>query len=183
MSSSSWSQRLKPLAYALYCTVAFVAVIAIVRAYLPYELAVNTTASIPRGLYLAKDYQGEPLVRGQAACFEYRTPAWAQAREYFAEGRRLCKYALGLSGDWVLSKDMELSILSSHGLPVAKATYAGADSRGRDLPQGVLQDGPIPAGKVLMLAPAKTNSLDSRYLGLVEQQALTHTLTPIFLID
>lgn len=183
MTQTTWRQRLKPLVFTFHCTVVAVAVIATIRAHLPYELALNTTASIPRGLYLAKDYKGERLQRGREACFEYRTPAWASARDYFSEGRRLCKYIAGLPGDRMESRDGTLTVYPADGSSVVTARYAQADSAGRPLPQEVLRDGQVPTGKVLMLAPAKPNSLDSRYLGPVDTQALTHTLTPIFLID
>lgn len=183
MTQTTWRQRLKPLVFTLHCTVVVVAVIATLRAHLPYELALNTTASIPRGLYLAKDYKGGRLERGQEACFEYRAPAWAAERNYFAQGRRLCKYIAGLPGDRLESSNGTLTVYPADGSSEVAARYAQADSAGRPLPQGSLADGEVPAGKVLMLAPAKPNSLDSRYLGLVNTQALTHTLTPIFLID
>ncbi|KWT98320.1 MULTISPECIES: S26 family signal peptidase [unclassified Variovorax] len=143
----------------------------------PYSLSWNVTASIPRGLYLSTEATTTPLVRGQIGCFAYSAPTWAEARHYFPDGFQLCKYALGLPGD-VVEVDASLRVSSAAGKH-ADVAFASADSRGRPMPRAEGLAGAIPRGEYLLLAPAHTNSLDSRYLGRIAHERLTRTLVPL----
>lgn len=158
------------------------AVLAILyKAFVPYSLVYNTTASIPKGVYLAKEVQGTSLTRGDTACFAYSSPLWAQERAYFPEGRRLCKYLLALPGDSIEVRDGVLTVThKGKEHPSLEVELAAADSKGRALPQDALSTGSIPEGMGLVLGPEHKNSLDSRYLGLVPLSRLKHQLWPVF---
>lgn len=148
----------------------------------PYSLAWNRTASIPRGLYLAKVLKPDASLppQGSLLCFRYSPPPWAQTRGYFLKGFRLCKQLLGLPGDVLLP--------ASQGAPMVLKTAQGdwklpliaADNRARPMPQDALKPGVVPANHVVMLALAHANSLDSRYLGPIPRPALSHQIWPIW---
>lgn len=152
------------------------------KLFVPFELAYNTTASIPRGLYLARDVQVQDLKRGDTVCFAYQPPTWATERNYFERGRRLCKYMLGLPGDGLEVGEGAVRVKAPSG-EVIQMALAQADSKGRPLPDDALVSGEVPIGHVLALAPAYANSLDSRYLGPVPVNKLTHQIWPIWLHD
>jgi type IV secretory pathway protease TraF len=173
------SARLSLLTVAAVAGAAALAVLAY-RAFVPYELAFNTTHSIPQGLYFAKAGGPAPLERGQAVCFAYVPPAWAQGRDYFEPGRRLCKYVAALPGDQIVREGLSLTISSPQGLLLLATGLSAADSKGQPLPLDALETGAVPEGKVLLLAPANKNSLDSRYLGLIRQAALSHQIWPLW---
>ena len=143
----------------------------------PYGLVYNTTASIPKGVYLTKRVAPSNLAVGDIACFAYEAPAWAKSREYFLEGRRLCKVVFGLAGQKVFKEGGDIWVGSKEQPPVAK--LAAKDSQGRDLPQDALTTGTVPVGHVLMLAPDYPNSFDSRYLGYIPEHRLTTRAWPL----
>lgn len=174
-------QKSSSLLTAATLVVGFAVLAALYKAFVPFSLVYNSTASIPKGIYLAKEVQGASLTRGDTACFAYSSPPWAQARAYFPEGRRLCKYVLGLPGD-VLEVSEGVLTVTHKGKehPGLEVELAKVDSKGRELPQDALSSGGIPEGRVLMLGPEHKNSLDSRYLGLVPLSQLKHQLWPVF---
>jgi type IV secretory pathway protease TraF len=146
----------------------------------PFGLALNTTHSIPQGLYFSKTGAPSPLLRGQTVCFAYAPPSWAKGRAYFEPGRRLCKHVAGLPGDRTVRKGLALSLFDARGQLVLEARLAATDRKGEAIPPGALSSGTIPEGKVLLLAPANENSLDSRYLGLIDRAALSHQIWPLW---
>lgn len=155
--------------------------IAAYKLYVPFELALNTTPSIPRGLYLAMDKSSSAeLAHGDAVCFGYAAPTWAAERAYFQPGRRLCKYVAGLPGDRVVVEAATVKVFAPSGELREEAELAQADSKGRALPADALASGVIPAGQLLVLAPANKNSLDSRYLGLIARAQVTHEIWPVW---
>lgn len=179
MTASSAS-RLKGLG-TVAMTIAFAAAAVLAyKAFVPFELVINTSSSIPRGLYLAKAVERAPLERGAGVCFAYVPPAWASNRAYFEPGRRLCKYVAAIPGEQVLVKDGRLQVRTAGGTLVQEAELAENDSLGRPLPPNALHTGKVPFGKVLLLAPANKNSLDSRYLGLIDQSAVSHQIWPLW---
>lgn len=145
----------------------------------PYSLVWNHTASLPIGLYLSEDTAHRAVPVGAMACFAYHAPAWANSRHYFYEGVSLCKYVKGLAGDVLLRKNGEWVALSQTGDARRVGAMASRDHYGRALPQDALKEGPIPPGMVVMSAPQHSNSLDSRYLGLVAQDALRTRIYPL----
>ncbi len=169
------------LRIVLFWVLAVAALLHVYLTFVPYALALNTTASIPRGLYLSKLAQGSVLEKGQAVCFAYRAPAWAANRAYFEEGRRLCKFVAGLPGDRVEVSGGVLTVFQpDESRPSTSADLSSTDSKGRPLPANALISGGIPPGQVLLLAPANPNSLDSRYLGLIPREQVSHLIWPLW---
>lgn len=140
----------------------------------PYSVMFNSTASLPRGLYLAQETSPSALKKGDIACFAYQEPGWAQGRAYFAPGRKLCKYLVGMAGDVVYRDGPALWVGDRQGEPLARLTER--DSQGRVMPQDALLPGPIPVGTAVLLTPQYPNSLDSRYLGPVALEQISHRL-------
>lgn len=156
-------------------------VIQLYKSYVPYSLSWNTTASIPRGLYLSKKYAGELLARGDQACFSYKAPDWAKGRGYAPEGYRLCKVVAGIPGD-VVSRENTRIVVSGQGQQ-AEVTPAGTDKKGRLLITSALNDGKILPGTLVLLATKYPNSLDSRYLGAFKQSEITHQIWPLWVYE
>lgn len=144
----------------------------------PYSLAYNRTPSIPMGVYLTKRVTSDVLVPGDIGCFAYRAPEWAQDRSYFPSGMRLCKYVYGRPGTAVFRDGDALWVGERAGPPVAH--YSDADSKGRPLYQDALATGVVPAGTLLMLAPARKNSFDSRYLGYIPAEDVRTQAWPLW---
>ena len=171
--------RKRALAWVLG-TVAAAAVVA--QAYIhfvPWSISWNLTPSIPTGLYGSRTYAGEQLNRGDLVCFRYREPVWATGRAYFPAGYRLCKPVAGLPGDVVRKSAGRVQVLSA-GTVVVDLPVASQDRKGRALQTDLLEEGVVPAGKLVLLAPRFPNSLDSRYLGLVPHSELTHQVWPLW---
>ena len=143
----------------------------------PWSLSWNQSASIPEGLYLVERVHSLPPV-GSYVCFEYRAPEWAVPRHYFYDGYRLCKHLAGLPGQAVLDVKGQYFVDDGTQLVLVGATQP-ADSAGRPLPQHKLPLGRIPAGKVVLAAPAHTNSMDSRYLGPISETRIRWRVYPL----
>ncbi len=166
--------------FVLILMVALLAFTAYSR-YVPYSLVWNRTASIPEGLYLAKERDvHEPLRRGDVACFRYVAPDWARERHYFPDWMRLCKPVAAVPGDEVSREGAQLYVTPVHGERTPSGELSPQDSRGRVLPQDQLPVGTVPSGHYVLLAPAKAKSFDSRYLGLIASERITVRLTPLY---
>jgi conjugative transfer signal peptidase TraF len=172
-------KNLKPIEQFLLLFLGSLVAISAYVHFVPFGLSWNMTKSIPQGLYLSTRTDGATLFhRGQIACFEYAPPQWASPRRYFPPGFQLCKHVLGLPGDAVTLAEGSVSISSAAGV-FSGGTYAKADSAGRPLPQDVGISGVLGSTEYLLLAPANSNSLDSRYLGRIERRQITRTLVPL----
>ena len=145
----------------------------------PYSLGWNRTESIPSGIYLARRYQGEALARGDLVCFKFAAPTWARDRSYLPEGQRLCKPIAGLPGDELAVSQGKL-LVASAGRPAQEYKLLEADSQRRPLPSDALKNGKVAEGQLLLIANHRPNSLDSRYLGTVQQSQLTNRIWPLW---
>lgn len=144
--------------------------------HVPYSIALNISASIPKGLYLSKRPVPAKLSRDEIGCFRYFSADWAKTRHYFPEGMQLCKHALGLPGDSLRTSTSGLTIETPD--KTTTYDYTNVDKAGRNIPPAVMP-AVIQPGQYVMLAPANKNSMDSRYLGIVKHSDITRTLTPI----
>lgn len=164
---------------ALAMMLAFLA-FTIYSRYIPFSFVWNRTPSIPMGLYFAKERQGEAIERGQLACFAFKTPDWAQGRKYFPDGAKLCKPVVGMPGDTIVREGNEIQVRTPGGRVLTAGKLAATDSKGRPLPQDVLTPGQtIPFGMYLLAAPRHATSSDSRYLGLISLDRLSHRVWPL----
>ncbi len=149
--------------------------------YVPYSLVWNRTPSIPEGLYLAKERAAhEPLMRGEVACFRYEAPDWARARNYFPDWMRLCKPVAAVPGDEMSREGSQVYVTPRFGERKASGALSLTDSRGRALPQDKVPEGVVPEGQYVLIAPARSNSFDSRYLGFIASERVTHRLSPLY---
>lgn len=144
----------------------------------PWTLALNRTPSIPLGLYLAERAPLTNLRRHDIVCVAYFPPAWALERRYLLPGTPLCKYLLGLPGEGIAIEQDTLHITGDNA-PLFAGHYAATDSQGRALPRASLP-GQIPPHHYYLGIPEKSNSLDSRYLGLAHDSQMVLRLHPLW---
>lgn len=145
----------------------------------PYGVGWNHTKSIPLGLYLTKDLRGGPIAVGAIGCFKYHEPEWAKGRNYSEIGTYICKPVMAKEGDAYKVTDNKVVLNNANGKEVTFEILK-KDRKGRDMPQGALASGTVPAGSYLLLSDYALNSLDSRYLGPIPSIAVTRQIWPIW---
>lgn len=171
--------RLSAIKRTLGWTVGVSLCIALYQAYVPYSLAYNVTPSIPVGLYLAKEATVSDVKVGDLVCIQHALPDWAASRRYLPPGIKLCKYLAAKSGDIVDREGDALRVHAPSGESGYSVEMAHVDSKGRELPQDALRNGPVPEGFVLVLAPDNARSLDSRYLGYIPEEEIVQQIWPL----
>jgi type IV secretory pathway protease TraF len=149
--------------------------------YSPAKLAFNSTASIPRGAYLGRALQPHETPQlGDIACFKYSEPAVFQGRSYFPEGSVLCKPVVAVAGDTLLREDNSLYLLRTGQPRVSLTKVVERDSRGREMPKLFAGEAyTLQTGEYVLIAGAKPNSLDSRFLGVFKREQLFQTVKPL----
>jgi len=143
---------------------------------LPWKIAFNRTPSLPQGLYLTTNNVAE-VNRGDLVCTHYQEPAWAVGR-YLPPGAQLCKEVLGLAGDTLEERSGELFLLNKEA-SLSLGIILSKDSNDRPLPHLNWQKQAIPAGKVYLGSTRIARSLDSRYLGLINQTDIHLKIYPL----
>jgi len=144
------------------------------QTFLPKLLLWNSSASVPRGLYLLRS--ARPLRVGELVAVQpppQLTEFMAQ-RGYLPRGVPLLKHIGALTGQAVCRHRTSLSI---DGHPVAVAR--DRDTQGRVLPdwQGCRTLG---AGEVFLLNPAAPNSFDGRYFGVLSARTINQRAEPLW---
>lgn len=149
-----------------------------------YSFKYNGTESINKGLYIGTKVSNKTkLSRGDLACFKYSAPEWASDRNYFPDGFTLCKKIAAVPSDSIIDGGSSIIVADSKGSALALYPKAALkDSRQR---LTVLSDfyGNISSNKVYLVGSNSNRSMDSRYLGPVDSDRLTHTLTPLITVD
>lgn len=149
----------------------------------PFGVGWNRTASLPVGLYLTRQLPAayEPKV-GDLVCFSYNPPLWAHDRGYFPTGFRLCKPVAATEGASFRVGPTGLHVPPQPAAGKKDATFAlpPEDSAGRPLPAWTPGEYRVPPGQVLALSPYHPRSLDSRFLGPLAKNSLTHRIWPVF---
>lgn len=149
-----------------------------------YTFMLNTTKSIPVGIYWGTAVKkGQPILENQIACFRYNSaPKWAESRNYFPKGFTLCKKVIGVEGAVITTSSSFIQVLKSTSrLPIAIALPAKFDSKFRPT-QAYNLNGIIPKNKLLLIGTGSNRSMDSRYLGLIDQSNITYTAVPLITI-
>lgn len=145
----------------------------------PWTLRVNTTQSLPRGLYLASAYRGDPLELGEIACFRYVAPQWAVERVYFSAGYPLCKYVLALPGERIEVTGSTVAA-NAAGRPARwLGDFVSHDARGLPVPRAVSGSLVLGAEQYWLGSLWHSRSFDSRYLGPIERSRIVFTLRPL----
>lgn len=165
----AWKQK-----YFLY---AFMAVLPIyIALFVVLGIKVNTTPSIPIGIYRTVKTENIALNDIAEYCLDYSTyVSLAKNREYLKHGpcrsglQPLVKEVKGLPGNVLaLNGHGEITV---DGETLKFSQKADHDSKNRPLPNSMLTMGEIPAGKALLISYHK-GGFDSRYFGLVDIKKL-----------
>lgn len=146
-------------------------------------LRINTTESLPRGLW---QVVGDPAaVRiGDVVTFcppLLQASAMARERGYVGQGdcpgglEPMMKPVVALAGDTVAMSPVGVTV---NGQALPRSTPLSRDGAGRPLPQA--KAGEVPAGQVWVLSSHNERSFDSRYFGPIPHAHLTAILRPLW---
>ena len=145
---------------------------------------INTSASLPRGLY--RLVENSISQRGELAAFCLRRGELHELisrRGYLPHSRQcpggfapLLKRAAGLPGD---SYSITAAGITINGVLLAGTAQLPCDSLGRALPAPARNQGSLPPGYYLLLGEAAA-SFDSRYLGPIGEQQIIGRLRTIW---
>lgn len=145
---------------------------------------INTTASVPVGLYRRVD---DPIEKSSVVLFcPPVEPFFIRAQERGYIGHGLCKggfepllkQVVAVQGDGVLIADA--GILVNHFL-VPSSRLKISDSKGRPLGKSLLRPGVLATGELLLLGINSPDSFDARYFGLVDQRLVISVVEPVML--
>ena len=173
----------RPVLFGL--AVLLLANVALIAAY-GAGLRINTTASMPEGVYRLRAIRSGPIERGTivAICPSPAVLAIAAPRHYFEQGpcpgdvEPLLKHVAAVAGDRVDVSDRGVRV---NGEPLPNSGRLQRDCAGRPLKR-------IPAGRyaiapneVWLYAPV-ARSWDSRYFGPVPIAGIVGTATPVLIV-
>jgi conjugative transfer signal peptidase TraF len=148
-------------------------------------LRINTSPSLPRGLYLLEPVHGAPHPGEMVlACPPPPAAAFALARRYLDPGpcpggtKPLGKLVLAAGGDRV-----ELSAVGIvlNGCALGAAASPATDTRGRRLPRYPVGVYRVRAQEIWLFSPHR-RSFDSRYFGPVSTQGVIGVLRPLLVL-
>ena len=151
---------------------------------------INTSASLPRGLYLEipRGWLERAPARGDLVlvCAPAAAAELARRRGYLGDGpcgagaaggaAALGKVVLAVAGDEVRFGDAGLAV---NGRAVAASRALPRDARGRPLAHYPYGTWRIAPGELWLLAPYHPRSYDSRYFGPVAAAAVRGWLMPV----
>ena len=135
-----------------------------------FGLILNTTASVPLGLYRKV---GAPIQRGSYVLFRLPTPVTA-GRPY-AEGQLIKKVA-AMEGDVV---SIERTGVTVNGARQPNSVPLPIDVNGRALPSLSIEHYRLGPGELLVMSSFNPRSFDSRYFGMVQQRSVLSVLVPV----
>ncbi|MGE9765318.1 conjugative transfer signal peptidase TraF [Pseudomonas sp. PDM20] len=145
-------------------------------------LRVNTTKSIPLGIYQLTD---SPVRVGEYVIFcppDTSVFELAQQRGYIDVGR--CPGGLGQMMKKVLAAKGDLVSVDGEGVTVngqrlANSTPLASDPSGRRLPSWRAENLPVGSGDFLLMSDVNAISFDARYFGLIDSQHIQGVVRPI----
>jgi conjugative transfer signal peptidase TraF len=154
---------------------------------------VNTSASLPRGLYaeVPSAWMGRPG-RGDlvVACPPPAAAELARRRSYLADGpcaagaaggaAPLGKVVLAVAGDEVIVAAAGLAV---NGRAVPASRLVPRDAAGRPLPHPAFGGCRVHPGELWLFAPYHPRSYDSRYFGPVATAAVRGRLVPLAVVN
>lgn len=149
-------------------------------AFVPWGIRYVYTSSIPVGFYLSKTYDGTPLASGQGVCFHANVKPWMLERKYLTPDEVICKRTLGLPGETVERRGDEQVICNAAGC-TGVGLIQHVDTKGRPVSSAFAAPSVrIQQGQYYFGSNYHPHSFDSRYLGLVDQAAVTVRTWPIW---
>jgi conjugative transfer signal peptidase TraF len=149
-------------------------------------LRINTTASMPTGLYRLQRSETGAIARGTvvAICPSPKVVAIAAARHYFEPGQcpgnvePLLKHIAGMGGDTVEVTDRAVSV---NGRPLPYSARLARDCAGRPLQHVRPGRYVLAPGMVWLYAPV-ARSWDSRYFGPQRAADIIGLATPVLIV-
>lgn len=146
-------------------------------------LRVNTSASIPLGIYRMVSAPG-PVAGDLVMACPLDTPVFVQAkgRGYLGVGpcpsgiSPLMKRLEATEGDVVAFTSRGVIV---NGELVNSSEPLAADQAGRPMPELRTSAQPVPAGQVLLMGIDNPKSFDGRYYGLLPATQITAAIRPI----
>lgn len=146
-------------------------------------LRVNTTASIPLGIYRMVSSPG-PVAGDLVMACPLNTPAFVQAkgRGYLGAGpcpsgiSPIMKRLEATAGDVVAFTSRGVIV---NGELVKNSGPLAADLAGRPMPELRASAQPVPPGQVLLMGIDNPKSFDGRYYGLIPANQITAVIRPI----
>ena len=150
--------------------------------YFSKHYSINTTPSMPRGIYRIVS---KPITHGSivGACIPDSFATLAAEREYLGKGRcfgnlrPVMKYVAGVSGDSVV---VALEGVVVNNQPIPSTQILITDPLGRVVPnkigKHVLKD-----GEIWLVSNAHKGCLDSRYFGAVTE--ILGVVEPLVTVD
>jgi conjugative transfer signal peptidase TraF len=186
--TGAWACAVRPhrRGHTLLLTAVAVPLVAIAVAA-SVGLCVNTTASMPRGLWRVVPTQA-PVARGVVVGLcppDSSVFRQAARRGYIASGvcpggyERLLKPVAAVAGDTV---SVTAAAIAVNSIPVADTVALARDSAGRPLqpvPPGLYQ---VRAGEVWLLSGHDPRSFDSRYFGPVPAANIKGVARPLWVV-
>jgi len=145
-------------------------------------LCINTTPSIPIGLYAAED---SPVTVGAYVIFcPPQSPVFENAlrRGYIEPGHcpgtygRLMKKVLAAKDDVVAISERGVEV---NGTPVPHSTPQSRDAHGRPLTAMYMRPTTLTATQLLLMTDRSEQSFDARYFGLVERAQVLSVIRPL----
>jgi conjugative transfer signal peptidase TraF len=146
------------------------------------DLRINTTASMPLGLYREVTPR---LERGTLVvfCLGGEAAAFGRQRGYLPAGQcqsrtqELVKRVAALPGDTVA---LSRSGVRVNGQEIARTSVRGADANGRSLPHAPFVERRLQAGELWVLGTARERSWDSRYFGPIRTEQVRASAVPLW---
>lgn len=136
--------------------------------YVPWSLHVMTLGSVPKGLYLATVYRGEPLAYDDIVCVRWQPPVQDRVIAKFPQGTQLCKYVAGLPGDRVTVRGRSYQVCRVDGDCVDVGGALETDAAGNPLAASTFS-GTLPREHLWLASTRSARSFDSRYFGPVSR--------------
>lgn len=148
-------------------------------------LRLNTTPSLPAGLYWAADPPTR-IERGTTitTCLPSEITRLAIARGYLARGD--CPGGVYPIGKIVYARAGDVVVHTPEALVINGETLAGSatqthDSYGRPMPHAPFGERRLAEGELWLFSPHHPRSLDSRYFGVVREEDVREVLQPTWL--
>lgn len=144
-------------------------------------VVVNTTPSLPEGIYLKTQEQVE---RGKIVVFcppQEEAFFLARKRGYLSSGfceggmERMIKHVAGVSGD---NYSISAGGITINGQLLAQSAPLTQDPAGRLMPIR-RESGRVPEGKLILYSGWNSRSFDSRYFGVVDSQRVQAVIRPL----
>lgn len=167
--TSDWSRLRHPLVIVGVCLA-----LGLVLAYFA-GLRLNTTRSIPLGLYLMSN---EPIAKGAYVLFcppERKEFALARERGYIGSGfcpggyGNMMKKVLATHNDLVSVADDGVKI---NGILIPSSKPFEADSMGRPLPRFRVTNHVLDLSELLLMSDTNSRSFDARYFGPITRDTI-----------